>query len=390
MRSCLLLYLLFSAHFCPSMAFEATTDQDSVVRKQTVPDNRPTQDPFRLKISRLQVALNDVKKIEYIFILFLGALGVVSNLLILVVTAHYKSIGIPDVYIVTLAICDTFIGVFGAWNALCDNIHSLSERFYWFSVKTIYLTQAVDVAASITASLILMALSIDRCLALKFPMKYSEVWSVRKAKVLAVITCLISIVVSLNIPLRLKICTECESTKNWLPPMFTDLGNNKSFTKVSRYSEFLLRFAIPIAFMTVTNTWTISIIRKSDQFRRRINKDARHTVKTPKCLTLTVGIVIIFFITQLPLAVFQLDAIVFYNDHRFTVGFECFVILSHAWTKVNSIINIFVYLLLNEKFRRTLFAILKIRKRKSKETSTMATISSHVENEDRNDNETDF
>ncbi|ELU06022.1 hypothetical protein CAPTEDRAFT_188543 [Capitella teleta] len=47
-----------------------------------------------------------------------------------------------------------------------------------------------------------MALSVDQFFALKFPMKHSEYWSVRKAKVLAIVVDLPSLCIGSTLPLR--------------------------------------------------------------------------------------------------------------------------------------------------------------------------------------------
>ncbi|ELT90187.1 hypothetical protein CAPTEDRAFT_190453 [Capitella teleta] len=355
----LLFYLLFFAlnGTCSAQQSPTTESQDPTAQNNASV-LQPTLSPDQLSIRKFLSELQGVKRVEFVAVLVIGTLAVLGNLVVIMVTARYKSIGIPQVYMASLAVCDLCIGIFSLWRVLADRLFRLSDGVYWFCSRTYFPVVGLDVASSITAALVAMALSVDRCFALKFPIKHVELWSVRRAKVLVVVTGMMSLLFGLNIPLRLTITDVVDPLVNQLPPMYTSIGFNGAFTQACNYIEFVFRFAVPLSVMMVSNTWTMSIIQKSDNFRRGLDKETRRAVKTPKCLTMTVGLVIIFFITQLPKAAFLFDAVMFFNKHRFTLAFETFAILSNILTKVNSIINIFVYLALNKEFRRTLLQML--------------------------------
>ncbi|ELU04043.1 hypothetical protein CAPTEDRAFT_189081 [Capitella teleta] len=266
---------------------------------------------------------------------------------------RYKYIGIPQVYMTTLAICDLSIGVFTLWRELADTLFYLSDAVYWFCSQTYFPIMGLDVSASITASIVAMTLSVDRYLALKYPMKHSEYWSVRKAKLLAVIVGCLSIIPGTFYPLQFAISSEMMPGSN-MYPVPTNLGMDLAFFATRASIVFLFRFAIPFTVTAVTNTLTVSIIRKSDKFRRGLDREARSNTTTPKCLAMTVGIVIAFFVTQIPMAAFYLYAIVF---PEYTYALDLFEMLCNTWTKLNSIVNIVIYLTLNKEFRHTLFGI---------------------------------
>ncbi|ELU17783.1 hypothetical protein CAPTEDRAFT_212141 [Capitella teleta] len=377
----LLFYLLFSALNGTFSAQQSpTTESQDPTAHNNASVLQPTLSPQQLFIRKLLGELQGVKRVEFVAVLVIGTLAVLGNLVVIMVTARYKSIGIPQVYMASLAVCDLCIGIFSLWRVLADRLFRLSDGVYWFCSRTYFPVVGLDVASSITAALVAMALSVDRCFALKFPMKHVELWSVRRAKVLVVVTGMVSLLFGLNVPLRLTITDVVDPLVNQLPPMYTRIGRIEAFTQACNYIEFLFRFAVPFAVMMVSNTWTMSIIRKSDKFRRGLDKDTRSAVNSPKCLTMTVGLVIIFFITQLPKAAFLFDTVIFFNKHRFTLAFETFAILSILFTKVNSIVNIFVYLALNKEFRRTLLQMLSCccRQRNVKENSATETVSSQI------------
>ncbi|ELT94908.1 hypothetical protein CAPTEDRAFT_192186 [Capitella teleta] len=274
---------------------------------------------------------------------------------------------------VGLAACDLSIGIFSSWRAIADRVYTWSTGAFWFCALTYWPAVGLEVAASTTASLIAMALSIDRCLALKFAIKHSELCSVRKAKTLALASGLLSVIIGLNYPLRLSVLEEGTSYLNVMPTGYHSLGEDPVFSKLCRYVEFFFRFAIPLSAMIVANTWTMVIIRKSDQFRKGMDREARSAMKTPKCLTMTIGLVIIFIVTQMPKAAFLLDTMIFFNEHRGIKAFEIFIGLGNLMTRFNSIVNIIVYLTLNEEFRRTLVKVLNACKASDTEISSHAT-----------------
>ncbi|ELT87951.1 hypothetical protein CAPTEDRAFT_199307 [Capitella teleta] len=366
--------LFLSAHFHPLQMLETTSSYIAETTQSAT--SEPVQPSVDVRAARERMAaqLATLVNIDFVVTLILGSLAIFGNIIILIVTAHYKCIGIAEVYMVGLAVCDLSIGISTSWRALADRVYTWSAGVYGFCALTYWPVGGVEIAASTTASLIAMALSIDRCFALRFPIKHSELSSVRKAKIITVVSGLISIIIGLNYPLRLTIIEEGISFLNIMPTKYTSLGEDAVFSKLCRYIEFFFRFAIPLSTMTFANTWTMAIIHKSDQFRKKIDKEARSTMNTPKCLTMTIGLVIIFIITQMLKAAFLLDQMIFHSAHRGIKAFEIFIIVGNLMTKFNSIVNIMVYLLLNTEFRRTLLKVLNVCKTSDNEISSLATL----------------
>ncbi|ELT90989.1 hypothetical protein CAPTEDRAFT_196980 [Capitella teleta] len=363
--------LFLSVHFHPLQMNEMTSYIPETTDSATSKPVQPILDWVELLLAQLAI----LKDVEFIVTVTLGALALLGNIIVLIVTAHYKSIGIAEVYMVGLAVCDLSIGIFSSWRAISDRVYTWSTGAFQFCALTYWPAVGLEVAASTTASLIAMALSIDRCLALRFPIKHSELCSVSKAKMLALASGLLSVIIGLNYPVRLFVPDEGTSYLNVMPTEYTLLGEDPVFSKLCRYVEFFFRFAIPLSAMIVANTWTMTIIRKSDQFRKGMDREARSAMKTPKCLTMTIGLVIIFIITQMPKAAFLLDQMIFYSEHRGTGLFETFVIVGNLMTRFNSIVNIIVYLTLNREFRHTLVKVLNVRKASDIEISSLASLS---------------
>jgi hypothetical protein len=60
-------------------------------------------------------------------------------------------------------------------------------------------------------------------------------------------------------------------------------------------------------------------------------------------LVITVGLVVIFFCTQLLYAAVLVDGMNFGIEHRGTFAMEVTVVVSNVLRKVNSVVNVFVY-----------------------------------------------
>ncbi|ELU07635.1 hypothetical protein CAPTEDRAFT_211676 [Capitella teleta] len=194
-----------------------------------------------------------------------------------------------------------------------------------------------------------MALSVDRFFALKFPMKHSKYWSARKAKVLAIIIGLVSLCIGSTFPLRYYISpSPTLDVGSAMPAMSHHLGLNEAFTMMCASCEILFLFAIPFSVMASTNTTTMVIMRKSDKFSRGLDKETHSTLKTPKHLSTTIGIVII---TQILKVVFLVNMAIRHADNfnfLFNFLFRVSYFVCDILTQVNSTVNIFVYLTLNK------------------------------------------
>ncbi|ELU08419.1 hypothetical protein CAPTEDRAFT_213224 [Capitella teleta] len=162
-----------------------------------------------------------------------------------------------------------------------------------------------EAGCSSSAALLAMLLSIDRFIALKYPFQYTG------------------------------LCT------------YTEFGVHAVAKRAFSYAEFLTRFAIPLTVMTVSNTWTLLLICRSDKYRHEVDAETKIAPNT-KCLALTVGVVVIFFIIQVPRAGYLIDLMIYFNDHRTLFYYEVFILFCNLWSKLNSLANIFIYFVLSE------------------------------------------
>jgi hypothetical protein len=176
------------------------------------------------------------------------------------------------------------------------------------------------------------------------PLKQKAICTVTKVRIVSVSVLVGSLIFGFSYALRFTV----------LPGRFGAYSVNGArrymgtvtwFTQACSFIEFILRFVLPLTTMMVSNTWTLAIIRKSDVFRRKCASSANEK-RSPKCLATTIGLVVVFFCTQL------VHGILFGRENRGTLFSETIFISGSVMTKANSIVNFFVYLILGREFRR--------------------------------------
>jgi hypothetical protein len=163
-----------------------------------------------------------------------------------------------------LGVCDWVVGLMSLWKAMIDRFNVASDAFYVFSAHTYWVSIGLEVAASTSAALLAMFLSVDRCVALQFPLQHKERWSANKVKVLVVIVAVISLLVGITFPLRYRVSLT-EKLGPFRINTYASPLNEPRFAQACFYAEFLLRFAIPLVTMAVSNTWTLVIIKRSEE-----------------------------------------------------------------------------------------------------------------------------
>ncbi|ELU06175.1 hypothetical protein CAPTEDRAFT_191014 [Capitella teleta] len=86
---------------------------------------------------------------------------------------------------------------------------------------------------------------------------------------------------------------------------------------LTQWSKFLLKQVLPLTVMVITSTWTIVEIVKSLRFRKQIN--SQRSEKSVQCFGVTIGVIVLFIVTNAPLAFFVFDTSI--NGARFKPSF---------------------------------------------------------------------
>ena len=359
--SMMLLCQLFFAKRCSAAGTQASVTEVSTGVGELL-GRTTTLDP-RVKMTEEELARYLRFRDGYFWVVQgMSLLTVVSNAFIIAVIPRYKSVGVPHVYMLAMAVCDLIIGLCSAWKKLSERLNHLTKTAHFISSYTYWAVIGLDSTSSTSAALILMFLSVDRCLALKYPIKHKVLWSAEKAKILSVTAGLLAFVVGLYYPLAHTVSKDFSTAIPGVVASYTtQLGENEVFNTVARVLEFVLRFAIPLAVTVVSNTITLAEIRKSDSFRKN-EIEGDQPVRNTKCLTLTIGVVILFFFTQVLWGGVLVDGMIFTHAHRGTFVMECVVTMADMFVKFNSLSNFFIYFGFSTEFRITFMTLFGCKK----------------------------
>lgn len=295
-------------------------------------------------------------------------LSFVTNGIVLKVLKKQKYNIVPHIYMGALAVCDILISCGTLWESIASKVAYKNDILYAIGRYTYIPLIGLDVGASIASALISMILSIDRFIALRYPFKYAKLCTTGRAKGVSIVFILVCCVVTtVYYPLCIQIRRE-RPDEPAAALYYTMLGLNPIFTKIRSYFEFILRFALPLVMMAVSNTATLVLIKKTDVQRRKLGVNHQDVGSSPKCLTITVGLIVVFFITQLPIALTTLDSIVFDYLHRGLFGMEMFIATADYLVKLNLVINFFVYYAFGKDFRHQFHALMACAKKDSSST----------------------
>jgi hypothetical protein len=236
---------------------------------------------------------------------------------------------------------------------------------------------SVDFGASVAASLLASLLSADRCLALVRPLHHRRICTVRRTGIVAASVSVLAIIFGFNYTLRFSVTLPGRTGAYTVEGIKSAIGDIHAFAQACAFLDFILRFALPLTIMAVSNTWTLAVIRQSERFRKTCASVQTDQKSSPKCLATTVGLVVVFVCTQLVLGGISFDGILFGRLHRGTLLVESIFISGNVLAKANSVVNFFVYFGLSREFRHELLVLFRCRSKKAEEKQ-MNTISSHV------------
>ncbi|ELU05669.1 hypothetical protein CAPTEDRAFT_217519 [Capitella teleta] len=66
-----------------------------------------------------------------------------------------------------------------------------------------------------------------------------------------------------------------------------------------------------------------------------------------------------------PRAGYLVDSMIYFNNHRTLFHYEVFILFGNLWSKLNSLANIFIYLMLSEEFRKVFLSLFGCAKQES-------------------------
>ncbi|ELU01013.1 hypothetical protein CAPTEDRAFT_195566 [Capitella teleta] len=252
----------------------------------------------------------------------------------------------PYIYMTFLAISDFITG-------MCIVILAMNERLDQFSdhgwmMKTWYHISLPVIYARFTlttySTFLLNTLSIDRLIAVKFPMHHPIWCTPGRARIVSAGLALFCAVFNIHYLLRYQMVWKGEPDSQFPYLGITKLGQIYIFTNVIMYLKFLLYQVIPLLLMSTTNILTIREIVKGIKFRKSsTNNSGKNRVQ---CLGVTLVVITVFIVTNCPSAAFTLSTLIGAKLKR---GSALHLLELLHWTCC--VTNFFFYVVLDKRFR---------------------------------------
>ena len=240
---------------------------------------------------------------------------------------------------------------------------------------------ALNEVMAMAAGLLATVLSMDRLVAVCFPLQRSRWCTVRRARWVSALVVALSSVVLVNYLLRLEVVWRWDAENVvYIPTLnYKPLGYNKGLNYFARYLLFLFKMVVPFGIVSVTNSITLVLIQRSRKFRLKATASSRRhdggsSSESAQCLAITVGVVVGFFITQALRAGFYLDAIIFGLEHRGFFAFEVFILVGMVLAWFNTNVNFFIYAALSKTFRKQVSDAISCKSAEEKQFSVVSTI----------------
>ncbi|XP_063964948.1 nociceptin receptor-like [Lytechinus pictus] len=291
-----------------------------------------------------------------------SVMGIVGNILVIIVVIHRRKTRFAtDVLIGNLAFADFFTSLWMIPRPRSDLIPDNWKGMLYCRIEYSNVFMWISTVASV---FILTVISVERLVAVKYPLKFKLIFSVQRSLWLVVFSWIGAAVLNTYTLAISKYDNENHMCKTEL------IGNGGHLATGTLL--FLFKYVIPIAVMIGSH---LAIIRELRADARSFEADGptafekptQHISQTIRKMTRTVLIVVMVFIVcwspdQICFFLFNLNV---YPTYMYSDIYRVFVCLGF----LNSCSNPLIYSVRNEKFRKDLFIVLCISKHREKESN---------------------
>lgn len=333
-----------------------TTEETVTDGSQMIQQPRSNYATTVADISRVGNALTSFSNIV------IGVASILFNIVNIIVMSRQKTVS-PFIYLNSLAVCDLLTGVLMTCNGILLNHNFLRQSqttrvvSYWTQIPAYFLRSWL----SSSATYLVNALSLDRMIAICYPMKRAVWCTQKRARIASAVLILCGVIPNFHIVLRLKSrwYPDPSSGHNIPVAVYTDIGRDPIVTDVTSYGRLILKQVVPLTLLIFTSIRTMNDIIKSLRFR---NQNSKNTRKDVPCLGMTMGVISVFVFTNIPLVVYSLNISINgpYRNASFAMAMFLKVIEIFPW--INSFSNFFVYIITNNKFRKDMIGLFLCKK----------------------------
>ncbi|ELT94857.1 hypothetical protein CAPTEDRAFT_205355 [Capitella teleta] len=289
----------------------------------------------------------------------IGAVSIVGNVLNAVIMGRQKGLS-PYTYLTVLALCDLATGFGMAWMGVVSNVEF--QRQYRFIAEIAGMTSVlmyfVRDAFGLAAIYLTAALSVDRMLAVKFPLHRSIWCTVNRARITCGILTISGLLIHTHSFARLAMSWSPDAASGQLLPVlaYTKIGMMQEMNDAVLYMTLLLKMTLPIVVMTVSNTLTLRGISHSEKFRSETTVQNKGK-ESAQCLAITAGVTITYFVTSLPIVVWKVYISIHGYPQSLTFSVALLAMIAEQLSFVKCCTNFFIYTIINKRFREDLVSL---------------------------------
>ena len=230
-----------------------------------------------------------------------------------------------------------------------DNFNKNDRK--WFLTFIYYVIQYVTPITLFVSFISLVFASIDRFVALAFPIRYKQVNSVKIAKIVSVFVWLLSGVIH---TVTILLCFESSGTPSILfQPIYYSFSEFPEYSLHQNITAAVL--LILFSMLWVLTCLTLYILYKSYKRSLTLNRIALRGFPLEKQMSLVLIFMVLGFTLSLfPTIYSHIYLYLHYKEFKGNIFNPKTLLISVAFLTTNSIWNFLIYNILNKKFRSAL------------------------------------
>ncbi|ELU14405.1 hypothetical protein CAPTEDRAFT_195476 [Capitella teleta] len=304
-----------------------------------------------------------------VVICFLGLIGNVFNLVILIPKGLHFSMGRIEKFansgLIALAASDLLFCLTIIPHAFIDMEEQLFTQFTFTLLYKTYNNALINIFI-MASTWLTVTLAMGRYLATCHPLRAREVIGMTIAKWCIVLVCIFCVLFNIPRFWTYKIQhIKCDDGSSYYFRYDGYLASNSTFDNAYSWVYFVLGILLPLVLLTFSNTFLIRALRNSRATRRLIR--AGDTTETSHYITMTLVVIVIMYITLVSPA----ELINFLRRHVISSDqteyvYNLAVAIVNTLQAANFSFNFILYCLINVSFRRSFVKLLSCGRYKTK------------------------
>ncbi|CAH1784138.1 unnamed protein product [Owenia fusiformis] len=283
-------------------------------------------------------------------------LGIFGNTLsVIVLSRRSMRSSSTYVYMIGLAICDTLVLICTVMVVFKDSVHpskigsdshELLNRVYVYMFP---YAHGFAYTFMVTSIWLTLAFTVDRYIMICHPFKAEYMCTVNKAKIVIIALYIGGILFNIPKFLEYKLLSISVPNRTLYFTDWTELGQSQVYKQVYHsWLYFIFVWGIPFVTLAILNAFLMHAVRQSRKKGKQLNIQEKKRNDTTVML---IGVVVIFFICQVPALISRM-VYAFHSSLSWRTSGYALNEVANFLVVLNSAINIVPYYFFGKKFRR--------------------------------------